>query len=165
MSDLASLCEGETLMIGGKEAEVMGVVAPEDFAKGRCFQDFQSAKPEPQTKSAGSVSKPFCPPTSLRGDRLGSRPEAEEQTCKPRHDPAAPGSCTFLFHLIPNLSQQMHETWTCDSVVRCAGDASPLSYTPVVPQQVWASCGGCGCGPSPERPPASTPEGRPGLPL
>lgn len=92
MSDLASLCEGETLMVGGKEAEVMGVVAPEDFAKGRCFQDVQGAKPEPQAKRARSASKPFCPPLSLRGGHLGPRPEAEEHTCKPRHDPTAPGA-------------------------------------------------------------------------
>ncbi|CAG11924.1 unnamed protein product, partial [Tetraodon nigroviridis] len=98
VSVLASLCEGETLMIGGKEAEVMGVISPEDFAKGRCFQDSQAAQTEPEAKSGpqpssahGSVSKPFCPPTSLRGDRGGCRPE-EEQTCKPRHDPTAPGA-------------------------------------------------------------------------
>lgn len=111
MSVLASLCEGETLMIGGKEAEVMGVISPEDFAKGRCFQDIQVAKTEPQAMSGPHPSnahrlafKPFCPPTSLRGDHLGSRPE-EEQTCKSRHDPMAPGYCSFArsFHLIPKF--------------------------------------------------------------
>lgn len=110
VSVLASLCEGETLMIGGKEAEVMGVISPEDFAKGRCFQDSQAAQTEPEAKSGpqpssahGSVSKPFCPPTSLRGDRGGCRPE-EEQTCKPRHDPTAPGDCRVFFAVNSQIS-------------------------------------------------------------
>ncbi|KAE8288776.1 DNA repair and recombination protein RAD54B [Larimichthys crocea] len=59
VSVLASLSEGETLMIGGKEVE---------------------------------ASKPFCPPTMLgRADHPGSKPE-DEQTCRPRHDPLAPGA-------------------------------------------------------------------------
>lgn len=84
-------------MIGGKEAEVMAVISPEDFAKGRCFQAFQGAKTEPQAKPGPHPSntyrlvfKPFCPPTSMTGACLGSRPE-EQQTCKSRHDPMAPG--------------------------------------------------------------------------
>lgn len=108
MSVLASLSEGETLMIGGKETEIMGVISPEDFAKGRCFKDFQAANTEPQAGSGPPPSnahrlvfKPFCPPTALRGDHSGSRPE-EEPTYKSRHDPMAPGYCSFpcCFHLI-----------------------------------------------------------------
>ncbi|KAL0171992.1 hypothetical protein M9458_032303, partial [Cirrhinus mrigala] len=38
-SELESLCEGQTLMVGGKQIEVMGVISDEDYAKGRCFQD------------------------------------------------------------------------------------------------------------------------------
>ncbi|XP_060906556.1 DNA repair and recombination protein RAD54B [Labrus mixtus] len=97
VSTLASLSEGETLMIGGKEVEVMGIISNEDFAKGRCFQEVQVEKDEPHTQSRPPPphrisTKPFCPPTLLgRGDRPGSKPE-EEQTCRPRHDPLAPGS-------------------------------------------------------------------------
>lgn len=96
MSVLASLSEGETLMIGGKEVEVMGVISAEDFARGRCFQDVQVEKEEPHTKSGPPpsrrlASKPFCPPTLLgRADHPGSKPE-EEQTRRPRHDPLAAG--------------------------------------------------------------------------
>lgn len=109
MSVLASLCDGDTLMIGGKEVEVMGVISQEDFARGRCFQDFQVETSEPQAESgpqpsnAGRLlSKPFCPPTLLRGGHLGSRPKEgeEEETCKSRHDPMAPGSRTFARFLI-----------------------------------------------------------------
>ncbi|KAL7393127.1 hypothetical protein ABVT39_006866 [Epinephelus coioides] len=97
VSQLASLSEGETLMIGGKEVEVMGVISAEDFAKGRCFQEVQVEKEEPQTKAAPPparhlASKPFCPPTLLgRADHPGAKSE-EEQTCRPRHDPLAPGA-------------------------------------------------------------------------
>ncbi|XP_074509839.1 DNA repair and recombination protein RAD54B [Sebastes fasciatus] len=97
VSVLASLSDGETLMIGGKEVEVMGVISAEDFASGRCFQEVQVEKEEPHTRSAPPpgcrlASKPFCSPTLLgRADHPGSKPE-EEQTCRPRHDPLAPGA-------------------------------------------------------------------------
>ncbi|KAM9310004.1 DNA repair and recombination protein RAD54B [Pholidichthys leucotaenia] len=97
VSELASLSEGETLMVGGKEVEVMGVISAEDFARGRCFQEAQAEHVELHTKPAPSTacrsaSKPFCPPTKLSvADILDSKPEAE-QTCRPRHDPLAHGA-------------------------------------------------------------------------
>lgn len=95
VSELASLSEGETLMIGGKQVEVMGVISAEDFASGRCFQEIQTGQVESNTSAppAGRrlTSKPFCPPTMLgRGEHPGAKPE-EEQTCRPRHDPLASG--------------------------------------------------------------------------
>ncbi|KAG7242029.1 hypothetical protein INR49_024074 [Caranx melampygus] len=96
VSELASLSEGETLMIGGKEVEVMGVISAEDFARGRCFQEVQIEKEEPLTKSAPPpprrfASKPFCPPTQVgRAEHPGTKP-GEGQLCRPRHDPLAPG--------------------------------------------------------------------------
>lgn len=96
VSELASLSEGETLMIGGKEIEVMGIISAEDFARGRCFQEVQTEQVEPHTKSAPPpsrclASKPFCPPTMLgRTANPQSKPE-EEQTSRPRHNPLAPG--------------------------------------------------------------------------
>lgn len=96
VSELASLSEGETLMIGGKEVEVMGVISAEDFARGRCFQEISVEKEETSAKtgpppSRRLASKPFCPPTLLgRAHLSGSKP-GEEQTCRPRHDPLAPG--------------------------------------------------------------------------
>uniref|UniRef100_UPI0037E8DD17 DNA repair and recombination protein RAD54B n=1 Tax=Semicossyphus pulcher TaxID=241346 RepID=UPI0037E8DD17 len=97
VSVLASLSEGETLMVGGKEVEVMGLISAEEFAKGRCFQEVQVEREEPHKQSGPPpsrrlASKPFCPPTMLgRADRPGYTPE-EEQTCRPRHDPLAAGS-------------------------------------------------------------------------
>ncbi|XP_068426910.1 DNA repair and recombination protein RAD54B [Clinocottus analis] len=97
VSVLASLSEGETLMIGGKEIEVMGVISAEDFARGRCFQEVQVQNEELHTKSApppsrSLVSKRFCSPTLLgKADHPGSQLE-EEQVYRPRHDPLAPGA-------------------------------------------------------------------------
>lgn len=94
VSELATLCEGQTLMIGGKEVEVMGVISAEDFARGRCFQDVQVEQDEPRPVASPSAacctSKPFCPP-SRAGLVPPPKPE-EEQSCKPRHDPQAPGA-------------------------------------------------------------------------
>uniref|UniRef100_A0A8C6V094 RAD54 homolog B n=1 Tax=Neogobius melanostomus TaxID=47308 RepID=A0A8C6V094_9GOBI len=93
VSELATLCEGQTLMIGGKEVEVMGIISAEDFARGRCFQDVQIVQDEPRPaappSARGFASKPFCPPS--RAGYVPPKPE-EEQTCKPRHDPLAPGA-------------------------------------------------------------------------
>ncbi|KAJ0066164.1 hypothetical protein NL108_001394 [Boleophthalmus pectinirostris] len=92
VSELATLCEGQTLMIGGKEVEVMGVISAKNFARGRCFQDVQVEidQPRPAPPSArGFASKPFAPPN--RAGHVPPKPE-EEHTCKPRHDPLAPGA-------------------------------------------------------------------------
>ncbi|XP_033959408.1 DNA repair and recombination protein RAD54B [Pseudochaenichthys georgianus] len=95
VSTLASLSDGETLMIGGKEVEVMGIISAEDFARGRCFQEVQVEGPVSKTApppSRGPGSKAFCSPLlSGRADHPGSNPE-KEQTCKPRHDPLAAGA-------------------------------------------------------------------------
>ncbi|XP_035989480.1 DNA repair and recombination protein RAD54B [Fundulus heteroclitus] len=97
VSELASLSEGETLMIGGKQIEVMGVISAEDFAKGRCFQEVQTdhaevcAKADPPPSRRFS-SKPFCPPTALGRSGLPNNKPQVEQTSKPRHDPLAPGA-------------------------------------------------------------------------
>ncbi|XP_046498668.1 DNA repair and recombination protein RAD54B isoform X2 [Equus quagga] len=36
--ELEKIEEGQTMMIGGKEIEVMGIISPDDFSSGRCFQ-------------------------------------------------------------------------------------------------------------------------------
>ncbi|XP_077453832.1 DNA repair and recombination protein RAD54B isoform X2 [Stigmatopora argus] len=93
MSVLASLAEGETLMIGAKEVEVMGIISAEAFATGRCFQDARLEGDEPVPKTVPRlVSKPFCSPTlSQRAQNLESQPK-EGKICRPRHDPQAAGA-------------------------------------------------------------------------
>ncbi|KAF3691906.1 DNA repair and recombination protein RAD54B [Channa argus] len=95
VSELSSLSEGQTLFIGGKEVEVMGIISPEDFAKGRCFHDLQVDKVELTTKPVPpcrSASKPFCPPSLLGGVEHPRTKPKVENTCRPHHDPLAPGA-------------------------------------------------------------------------
>uniref|UniRef100_A0A6Q2YHJ7 RAD54 homolog B n=1 Tax=Esox lucius TaxID=8010 RepID=A0A6Q2YHJ7_ESOLU len=92
VSELASLCEGETLTIGGKQVEVMGLISEQDYNKGRCFVDVNAEREEPKISapppSRRPSSKPFCRPTLLGGGTTSP----EKQQCKPRHDPQAPGA-------------------------------------------------------------------------
>ncbi|XP_017579315.1 DNA repair and recombination protein RAD54B [Pygocentrus nattereri] len=90
-SELESLCEGQTLMVGGKQIEVMGVISNEDYAKGRCFQDAAGDIPlETVIRAPVSrpVARPFARPTLKGGSTNG--PELERPVLKPRHDPSAP---------------------------------------------------------------------------
>lgn len=101
VSELASLGEGETLMIGAKQVEVMGLISELDYNKGRCFLDVHVEKEEPKISAPPPTrrpaSKPFCRPTLLGGetDRGVAKPQ-EEGPCKPRHDPLAPGKYTDI---------------------------------------------------------------------
>ncbi|XP_057691439.1 DNA repair and recombination protein RAD54B [Corythoichthys intestinalis] len=94
MSVLASLAEGETLMIGAKEVEVLGIISSEDFATGRCFQEARLDEVDPVPKTASRpfhrlVSKPFCSPKlSQKAQHLESQPR-EEHTSRPLHNPQA----------------------------------------------------------------------------
>uniref|UniRef100_A0A8C9A4N6 DNA repair and recombination protein RAD54B n=1 Tax=Prolemur simus TaxID=1328070 RepID=A0A8C9A4N6_PROSS len=89
--ELEKIEEGQTLMIGGKEIEVMGVISPDDFSSGRCFQ-CGVGSPAIQSSSQASrkcFSNPFksvCKPSS-KEDR-----ENDFQNYKPRHDPYTPNS-------------------------------------------------------------------------
>ncbi|KAK5605861.1 hypothetical protein CRENBAI_004772 [Crenichthys baileyi] len=111
VSELASLSEGETLMIGGKEIEVMGIISAEDFAKGRCFQEVQTDQVELLTKAAPPPSrrfnsKPFCPPTMLGRAGHPENKTQGEQTSKPRYDPLAPGA--LVMPRPPSSHQWLH---------------------------------------------------------
>ncbi|XP_051720938.1 DNA repair and recombination protein RAD54B [Ctenopharyngodon idella] len=92
-SELESLCEGQTLMVGGKQIEVMGVISDEDYAKGRCFQDAAVETPAETVLKAPvyrPVSKSFTRP-ALKGGAL-TETEPDKPICKPRHDPNTPGA-------------------------------------------------------------------------
>ncbi|XP_067094037.1 DNA repair and recombination protein RAD54B [Osmerus mordax] len=111
VSELVSLCEGESLMVGGKEVEIMGLISDEDFARGRCFHDVQIDKEEPQSvllPSRRPASRPFCRPTLLGAAQMGgARQPQGEHTCRPRHDPLAPGA---LVMPRPSANHQ----WACN---------------------------------------------------
>uniref|UniRef100_A0A673M166 RAD54 homolog B n=1 Tax=Sinocyclocheilus rhinocerous TaxID=307959 RepID=A0A673M166_9TELE len=92
-SELESLCEGQTLMVGGKQIEVMGVISDEDYAKGRCFQNAAVETPAETVLKAPvyrPVFKSFTKP-ALKGGALTDS-EPEKPICKPKHDPNAPGA-------------------------------------------------------------------------
>ncbi|XP_066434739.1 DNA repair and recombination protein RAD54B-like isoform X2 [Eleutherodactylus coqui] len=88
LKDLEGLEEGHTLMIGGKEIEVMGTVSAEDYTSGRCFHAAVMASTQIPTDHV--PLKPFTNPAKDRSKESGS--SREIQNCRPRHDPSAPNS-------------------------------------------------------------------------
>ncbi|KPP60515.1 DNA repair and recombination protein RAD54B-like [Scleropages formosus] len=84
-SELESLAEGQTLMVGGKEIEVMGIISPEDYRRGRCFQEAQVEVP------SGPIRNPLSKPFSRPGVK-GVAANPRVPVCHPRHDPLAPGA-------------------------------------------------------------------------
>ncbi|XP_047385155.1 DNA repair and recombination protein RAD54B isoform X2 [Sciurus carolinensis] len=88
--ELEKIEEGQTLMIAGKEIEIMGIIPPDDFNSGKCFQLGGGSPATPSSQTARkSFSNPFksvCKPSSKENRQNGS------QNCKPRHDPHAPNS-------------------------------------------------------------------------
>ncbi|XP_052032044.1 DNA repair and recombination protein RAD54B isoform X2 [Apodemus sylvaticus] len=81
--------EGQTLMIGGKEIEILGTVSSDDFNSGRCFQYGSGSPAVPSSQTVRKCfSKPFksvCQSTQAAGSR-----QNEGQDCQPRHDPCTP---------------------------------------------------------------------------
>ncbi|KAJ7395263.1 DNA repair and recombination protein RAD54B [Pitangus sulphuratus] len=102
--ELDGLDEGQTLMVGGKEIEVMSVISADDFSSGRCFQAGIGTHDTVPTALSQTNMKPFCKPfknvcqPSSKDNML-----KDSQSCKPRHDPNAPNS---LVMPRPNASHQ-----------------------------------------------------------
>ncbi|XP_069587811.1 DNA repair and recombination protein RAD54B [Ranitomeya imitator] len=88
LKDLESLDDGHTLMIGGKEIEVMGTISAEDFTSGRCFHSAVMAST--QTPSDHVPIKPFTNPVKDQSKETNT--SRDLQCCKPRHDPRTPNS-------------------------------------------------------------------------
>ncbi|XP_077873036.1 DNA repair and recombination protein RAD54B isoform X4 [Ictidomys tridecemlineatus] len=88
--ELETIEEGQTLMIPGKELEIVGIIPPDDFNSGRCFQHGGGSPAIPSSQTARKCfSNPFksvCKPSSKENRQNGS------QNCKPRYDPYAPNS-------------------------------------------------------------------------
>ncbi|XP_030072552.1 DNA repair and recombination protein RAD54B isoform X3 [Microcaecilia unicolor] len=91
--DMENLEEGQTLVIGGKEIEVMGIISPEDFSSGRCFHSCAVATTTIFSAGLQKIRKPFSNPF-----KNVCRPSNEEnlfkdsQNSKPRHDPSVPNA-------------------------------------------------------------------------
>uniref|UniRef100_A0A0F7Z6P9 DNA repair and recombination protein RAD54B n=1 Tax=Crotalus adamanteus TaxID=8729 RepID=A0A0F7Z6P9_CROAD len=91
--DLDNLTEGQSLMIGSKEIEVMGVILEEDFKSGKCFLSGLEATEESWNSSAASTRR-FCNPF-----KNVCKPNTKENwpNCKPRHDPLAANSLVMPY--------------------------------------------------------------------
>ncbi|XP_025936794.1 DNA repair and recombination protein RAD54B isoform X4 [Apteryx rowi] len=102
--ELENLDESQTLRIGGKEIEVMGVISAQDFSSGRCFQTGIETHNTVPTTLSQDTRKPFCNPF-----KRPCQPNTKEnmlkvsQSYKPRHDPNASNS---LVMPRPNASHQ-----------------------------------------------------------
>ncbi|NWR73391.1 RA54B protein, partial [Centropus unirufus] len=104
--ELDSLDEGQTLMVGGKEIEVMGVISADDFSSGRCFQAGIGNHDTVPTPLSQTNMKPFCKPfKTVSQPNTKQNMFKDSQSYKPRHDPSAPNA---LVMPRPNASHQ----WT-----------------------------------------------------
>ncbi|XP_058033507.1 DNA repair and recombination protein RAD54B isoform X2 [Ahaetulla prasina] len=90
---LDNLIEGQSLMIGSKEIEVMGVILEEDFKSGKCFLSGLEATEEIWNTPVASARQ-FCNPF-----KNVSKANTQENwsNCKPRHDPLAPNSLVMPY--------------------------------------------------------------------
>ncbi|XP_026546617.1 DNA repair and recombination protein RAD54B [Notechis scutatus] len=90
---LDNLTEGQSLMIGSKEIEVMGVILEEDFKSGKCFLSGLEATEEIWNSPVASA-RWFCNPF-----KNVSKANTKENwsNCKPRHDPFAPNSLVMPY--------------------------------------------------------------------
>ncbi|XP_062589715.1 DNA repair and recombination protein RAD54B-like [Saccostrea cucullata] len=87
-AELEALKEDETLMIGGKEIQVMSVMTEEQFKSGKCFSSLTEASQVPSMPDRPGVSaveKTFVNP--LKG---GKPTTTVSFSTTPRHDPTAP---------------------------------------------------------------------------
>ncbi|XP_072107979.1 DNA repair and recombination protein RAD54B isoform X1 [Mobula birostris] len=106
LKELASLSEGQTLMIGGKEIEIMGTISTEDFMSGRCFHNTAAASSDlsrPPTSQQPLLKQFTCPLRNAAGLSQTEGLKKPLMDCKPRHDPSAPNA---LVMPRPNLSHQ-----------------------------------------------------------
>ncbi|XP_075069909.1 DNA repair and recombination protein RAD54B isoform X2 [Mixophyes fleayi] len=101
LKDLENLEDGHSLMIGGKEIEVMGTISGENYNSGRCFHSAEVAPT--QTPSDFIRLKPFSNPIKNGSKETVSR---DLQNCKPRHDPSQPNSI-----VMPKPSQHHQQTF------------------------------------------------------
>ncbi|XP_049974669.1 DNA repair and recombination protein RAD54B isoform X1 [Alexandromys fortis] len=89
--ELENIEEGQILVIGGKEVEILGTVSSDDFSSGKCFQRGCGSPAVPSSQAARKCfSNPFksvCQSGQSKENR-----RSDWQNCKPRHDPHTPNS-------------------------------------------------------------------------
>ncbi|XP_033628194.1 DNA repair and recombination protein RAD54B-like isoform X1 [Asterias rubens] len=93
-TELSSLSEGHTLVIGGKEIEVMSEIPQNDFTSGKCFQTTSAASPPEENSFSSkppSAAKPFMNPLKAGSTALNPLAGSSNKTApKPLHDATQP---------------------------------------------------------------------------
>ncbi|XP_072023866.1 DNA repair and recombination protein RAD54B-like [Amphiura filiformis] len=116
IKDLETMKEGQTLVIGGKEIEVMGEISEAEFSSGKCFQAVSTSV---CTSSSATyqpvISKPFLNPQ--KGTHAREKLSVDRPVSKPLFDLTVPGA---LVMPRPNATHQWennHNTQTIVDVV------------------------------------------------
>uniref|UniRef100_M3XIU9 RAD54 homolog B n=1 Tax=Latimeria chalumnae TaxID=7897 RepID=M3XIU9_LATCH len=90
--ELENLSEGQTLMIGGKEIEIMGTISVEDFNSGRCFHSGVVVLSPTASTPSHLIMKPFSNPLKSSCQLQQEENVKDISLCKPRHDPYTPNA-------------------------------------------------------------------------
>ncbi|XP_061459089.1 DNA repair and recombination protein RAD54B [Rhineura floridana] len=107
--DLENLVEGQTLMVGGKEIEVLGIITEEDFKSGKCFQSGVKTAEDIWNFSQAAL-KPFCNPfKNVSKPNTKGNSSKGSQNYKPRHDPCAP-NCLVMPLPSPNHQRMFNKS-------------------------------------------------------
>ncbi|KAL7750806.1 helicase [Sorochytrium milnesiophthora] len=94
-----TLSEGETIVFGGREIEISGIISASDYQSGKCFRNGKA--PETGLSLSGSMSKGAFVNKGFRShatdlsSAAGGRPASPAMAPRvpqPRHDPLAPGA-------------------------------------------------------------------------
>ncbi|XP_077986095.1 DNA repair and recombination protein RAD54B-like [Glandiceps talaboti] len=89
LSDLQNLQEGQSLVIGGKEIEVMNAISEEDWNTGQCFTTLSTQSDTAQPVHKPSCSKPFRNPLQGASNLQKQTPKV---TATPKFNPSSPGA-------------------------------------------------------------------------
>uniref|UniRef100_S4RDA9 RAD54 homolog B n=1 Tax=Petromyzon marinus TaxID=7757 RepID=S4RDA9_PETMA len=91
--ELESLSEGHTLVISGKEIEVMGLISCEDYSNGRCFQvSGASCDSAASSATPNKAARPYANPFRAVTGAPEKFRVTETKVYKPRFDPFAPNA-------------------------------------------------------------------------
>ncbi|KAL5018290.1 hypothetical protein ScPMuIL_004012 [Solemya velum] len=102
VSELETLKEDETLVIGGKEIQVMSLMPEDQFKSCKCFATVASAPAITVPDTVVRQQKPFSnPQKSVHGGRCPPPEKNMVVSVKPRFDPSAPDAL-----VLPRPSQE-----------------------------------------------------------
>ncbi|XP_014664891.1 PREDICTED: DNA repair and recombination protein RAD54B-like [Priapulus caudatus] len=93
-TDMESMQDGHTLVVGGKEVEVMGCISTEHYMSGKCFQTASTTVDNTLMSSAALTAppKPFVRPQKVGADVTNVSVKKVALSVRPRHDPTSPGA-------------------------------------------------------------------------